>query len=193
MAELNARLTRATANKINNASQLLKMAERALSDPDEFIARRGQMLDYATSGLVNALEQWLSARALRLSNAAGRLFPPERQLAEAKGVLSELSLRLVKSTAIDLERRQQAVSNIGRLLDANSFERVLDRGFALVTDRNGGPIKRSAELPEHANALIRFADGQRLATFDRDAAAPISPHPKSKPAPGQDQRQKDLF
>ncbi|MGB0196769.1 MAG: exodeoxyribonuclease VII large subunit [Candidatus Puniceispirillaceae bacterium] len=193
MAELDARLTRAAANKINNASQLLKMADRALSDPGEFIARRGQMLDYAVSGLANGLEQWLSARALRLSNAAGRLFAPERQLAEAKGTLSELSLRLTKSMAIDLERRQQAIANIGRLLDANSFERVLDRGFALVTDQRGVPVKRSAELPEHANALVRFADGQRHATFDRDVAAPTSPRPKPKPAPRQDQRQKDLF
>jgi len=192
MAELDARLTRATANKINNASQLLKMADRALSDPGELIARRGQMLDYAVSGLANGLEQWLSARALRLSNAAGRLYPPERQLAEAKGRLSELSLRLTKSMAIDFERRQQAVANVGRLLDANSFERVLDRGFALVTDQRGVPVKRSAELPEHANAVIRFADGQRHATFDSDAV-PTSPRPKSKPAPRQDQRQKDLF
>ncbi|GIR33397.1 MAG: hypothetical protein CM15mP46_3920 [Alphaproteobacteria bacterium] len=39
-------------------------------------------------------------------------------------------------------------------------------------DRSAGvPVKRSAELPEHANALVRFADGQRHATFDRDAAA----------------------
>jgi len=94
--------------------------------------------------------------------------------------------------AIDLERRQQAVANVGRLLDANSFERVLDRGFALVTDQRGVPVKRSAELPEHANAVIRFADGQRHATFDSDAV-PTSPRPKSKPAPRQDQRQKDLF
>ena len=193
MVELDARLTRATANKINNASQLLKMADRALSDPGEFIARRGQMLDYTVSGLANGLEQWLSARALRLSNAAGRLFPPERQLAEAKGALSELNLRLTKSMAIDLECRQQAIANIGRLLDANSFERVLDRGFALVTDQQGVPVKRSAELREHANALVRFADGQRHATFDRDVAAATSQRPKSEPAPRQDQRQEDLF
>ena len=95
--------------------------------------------------------------------------------------------------AIDLERRQQAIENIGRLLDANSFERVLDRGFAFVTDQRGMPVKRSVELPEHADALVRFADGQRHATFDRDAAALTSPRPKSKPAPRRDQRQKDLF
>jgi len=193
MAELDARLTRATANKINNASQLLKMAERALSDPDEIIARRGEMLDYAVSGLANGLEQWLSVRALRLSNAAGRLYPPERQLAEAKGRLSELSLRLTKSMAIDLERRQQAVEHVGRLLDANSFERVLDRGFALVTNQHGVPVKRSAELPTHANALVRFADGQRHATFDKDTATPPSPRQKTKPAARHDQRQDDLF
>ena len=95
--------------------------------------------------------------------------------------------------AIDLERRQQAAANLGRLLDSNSFERVLDRGFALVTDQCGVPVKRSTELPENANALIRFADGQRHATFDLGGAVPASPRPKSKPLQRQDQRQEDLF
>ena len=202
MAELDARLARAVANKIENAGQFLNMAKRALVDPAEFIARRAEMLDYAVSGLANGLEQWLAARSLRLSHTAGRLHPPERQLAEAKAGLSELSLRLTKSMALDLERRQQATDNVGRLLDANSFKRVLDRGFALVTDLHGVPVKRSAEAPKHAHTVIRFADGQRHAQLDskdkipqdktpQDAA--VKPRKKPKSASPPDQKQDDLF
>jgi exodeoxyribonuclease VII large subunit len=202
MAELDARLARAVANKIENAGQFLNMAKRALVDPAEFIARRAEMLDYAVSGLANGLEQWLAARSLRLSHTAGRLHPPERQLAEAKAGLSELSLRLTKSMALDLERRQQATDNVGRLLDANSFKRVLDRGFALVTDLHGVPVKRSAEAPLHAHTVIRFADGQRHAQLDPQDKIPqdktpqdvaVKPRKKLKSASAPDQKQDDLF
>jgi len=202
IAELDARLTRSTAQKIETAAQMLKSAGRALLDPAEFIARRGQMLDYAVAGLTNGLEQCLGARTLRLSHASGRLYPPERQLAEAKGQLSELNLRLSKAVSIDLDRRGQSLQNLGRLLDANSFERVLDRGFALVTNADGVPLKRAADTPKNALASVRFADGQREVQFDpasarsaKDTAAtnPAPAGKAAKPPPKKDQRQTDLF
>ena len=94
------------------------------------------MLDYAVSGLANGLEQWLSAR-FTLVKCSWAIICARTPARRSQRRLSELSLRLTKSMAIDLERRQQAIANIGRLLDANSFERVLDRGFALVTDQRG--------------------------------------------------------
>lgn len=193
MAELNARLTRATINKVDNAAHFLTMANRALSDPGEFIARRGETLDYAVISLANGLEKWLAARSLRLSNAAGRLYPPERQLAETNSHLSELGLRLKKSIALDLERRQRTVINVGRLLDANSFERVLDRGFALVTRLDGMPVKRSAEMPKYAHALVHFADARRRAKFDMQGATNVLERKKSKLILKPDPNQDDLF
>jgi len=171
LAEMDARLKRGAAAKIDTANQLLKMATRALIDPGEFIARRGQMLDYAVAGLTNSLEQWLSARALRLSATVGRLYPPERQLAEARGRVSEMGTRLTKAMSVGLERRLQVVENAGKLLDANSFERVLDRGFALVTDVDGTPVKRAGDAPPGAVVGIRFADGQRHAQLDKGAGS----------------------
>jgi len=78
----------------------------------------------------------------------------------------------------------------------------LDRGFALVTDLHGVPVKRSAEAPKHAHTVIRFADGQRHAQLDpqdkipqdktpQDAA--VKPRKKPKSASPPDQKQDDLF
>ena len=53
-----------------------------------------------------------------------------------------------------------------RLLEANSFERVLERGFALVTTPEGLPIKRAAEAAEGAEVTVRFADAARRARLD---------------------------
>jgi exodeoxyribonuclease VII large subunit len=217
------------------------------------IQRRAQSLDYALGGLFRGLDQWLSARALRLSGLAGRLQPPatklaeaagrlsqigqrfeqhfatslatrqqrldnlilrppETKLAEAAGRLSQIGQRFEQHFATSLANRQQRLDNISKLLDANSFERVLDRGFTLVTDAAGAPIKRAAAAPDQANVMIRFADGTRGAVLNANASAsaggmaqPVKAisnpgsnrgsKPKPKPArkPADDDRQDKLF
>jgi exodeoxyribonuclease VII large subunit len=166
LSEVNARLMRATARKLENAGQQTALAARGLVDPADLIQRRAQSLDYALGGLFRGLDQWLSARALRLSGLAGRLQPPETKLAEAAGRLSQIGQRFEQHFATSLANRQQRLDNISKLLDANSFERVLDRGFTLVTDAAGAPIKRAAAAPDQANVMIRFADGTRGAVLD---------------------------
>ena len=182
------------------------MAARGLVDPAYLIQRRAQSLDYALGGLFRGLDQWLSARALRLSGLAGRLRPPETKLAEAAGRLSQIGQRFEQHFATGLANRQQRLDNISKLLDANSFERVLDRGFALVTDAAGAPIKRAAAASDQANVMIRFADGTRGAVLDASASASglalpvkaisnLESKPKPKPArkPADDNRQDKLF
>jgi exodeoxyribonuclease VII large subunit len=176
------------------------------------IQRRAQSLDYALGGLFRGLDQWLSARALRLSGVAGRLQPPETKLAKASGRLSQIGQRFEQHFATSLANRQQKLDNIAKLLDANSFERVLDRGFTLVTDAAGVPIKRAAAAADQANVMIRFADGTRGAVLDGDVttntsasassstsglAQPVkavsSPEPNPGPKPADDDRQDKLF
>jgi len=197
---------RATARKLENAGQQTALAARGLVDPADLIQRRAQSLDYALGGLFRGLDQWLSARALRLSGLAGRLRPPETKLAEAAGRLSQIGQRFEQHFATGLANRQQRLDNISKLLDANSFERVLDRGFALVTDAAGAPIKRAAAASDQANVMIRFADGTRGAVLDASASASglalpvkaisnLESKPKPKPArkPADDNRQDKLF
>ena len=249
LSEVNARLMRATARKLENAGQQTALAARGLVDPADLIQRRAQSLDYALGGLFRGLDQWLSARALRLSGLAGRLQPPETKLAEAAGRLSQIGQRFEQQFATglanrqqrldnlilrspetklaeasgrlsqigqrfeqhfvtSLANRQQRLDNISKLLDANSFERVLDRGFTLVTDAAGAPIKRAAAAPDQANVMIRFADGTRGAVLDATTSAsaggmaqPVKaipnpgPKPVRKPArkPADDDRQDKLF
>ena len=76
-----------------------------------------------------------------------------------------------------------ALDQAGRLLEANSFERVLERGFALVTTSDGVPVKRDAEAAYGATVQVRFADGDRLASLDPDTdEAPGSVVSSPRPA-----------
>jgi hypothetical protein len=46
---------------------------------------------------------------------------------------------------------------------------VLDRGFALITNNQGVPIKRAAAAPLNSAVTIRFVDGERDAVLGTHA------------------------
>ena len=52
------------------------MAERGLLNPAEMVERRAQSVDLAVAGLDRGIDRRLSDAALRLSNSAARLRPP---------------------------------------------------------------------------------------------------------------------
>ena len=130
-----------------STGQKIAIAARGLVDPADLIQRRAQTLDYALGGLYRGLDHWLSSRTVRLSGLAGRLNPPETKIAKVQGRLSQLVQRFDQQLANGLAQRQQKLDNLVRLLGASSFERVLDRGFALVTNKHG--MCRSNGPPPH--------------------------------------------
>ena len=197
ISETEARLKRGISQRLETANQMVRMAARGLLDPAEMIARRGQMLDYALAGLNTSLERVLAARRLDLSGMAGRLRPPEIRLAEMSGHFTWLSDRLANTFGQIVERHEQAVNSAGKLLDAHSFERVLDRGFALVTNIEGTPLKRSIDALHGAEVTLRFADASRQALLDPDNIAPKTSKPAkkaaAKPSTDKDTKQDSLF
>jgi exodeoxyribonuclease VII large subunit len=51
-------------------------------------------------------------------------------------------------------------------LDSVSYEKVLERGFALVADGGGHPITRAAAVRPGSRLSLRFADGTVGAAAD---------------------------
>ena len=172
LGEVDARLFRACAQKLESSSQKVAIASLGLVDPDDMIQRCSQTLDYALGGLFRGLDQWLSSQMVHLSELASRLQPPETKIAEAQGRLSQFGQRFDQEFANGLTQRWQKLDNLEKLLDANSFERVLDRGFALVTDNDGVSIKRAVAALANASVTIRFADAERGAVLDSGPTDP---------------------
>ena len=139
----------------------------------------------------------LAVRRLYLSGLAGRLRPPETRLAEMSGHFTRLSDRLASTFGQMIERREQALNSAGKLLDAHSFQRVLDRGFALVINAEGAPLKRASDAPQGAEVTLRFADASRRALLDPDNIAPktskSAKKAAAKPSTGKDTKQDSLF
>ena len=63
-----------------------------------------------------------------------------------------------------MERLTARLDQVGRLLEASSYQKVLARGFALISDANDGRILKSAEDAANSSAVnLRFADGKLTA------------------------------
>ena len=179
--EMETRLLRAVNQRLDRATQAVRMAERGLLNPAEMVERRAQSVDLAAAGLDRGIDRRLSEAALRLSNSAARLRPPEARLAEVGASLASLGGRLSQVIDHQFSLRRAALDQASRLLDANSFERVLDRGFALVTAADGRPVKRAAEAGAAADVTLRFADATRQARLDPDGPPANPARPKSAP------------
>ena len=66
-----------------------------------------------------------------------------------------------------MNTKETKLNFFGQLLEASSFNRVLDRGFSLVMNNEGKPIKLSSEAPKNAYVKIKFSDKIRTAQLDK--------------------------
>jgi exodeoxyribonuclease VII large subunit len=90
----------------------------------------------------------------------------ERERVDA---LSERALRAVFGL---IERREAAVAHAGQVLAALSYQGVLARGFALVRDPAGSPVRTAAAVRPGARLDIEFADGHVGALAEGGRAKP---------------------
>ena len=119
----------------------------------------------AQSRVLQAIQRDLNTRKTLLSHIAARVVSPKDRLREQAQRCDELSMRLERAFRVRLERRRSLLEQLMGKLDALSPLKVLERGYALVREDQGGepgPILRSAEQIHDGQQLqITFSDGTR--------------------------------
>ena len=78
--------------------------------------------------------------------------------------------RSQRATLALLKQHQVRIERAERLLSAFSYREVLKRGFALVRDGDGHPLRAAAGVAAGMRLDIEFADGRVAATADGDGA-----------------------
>ena len=154
----------------------LRSAARALPDAEEVLALPRQRLDHAASALRRALRANAQIHHVGFSRIAGRLSPHllrggvERRR-ERMVAFAERAKRAVRQL---VAARQARAERGGQLLAALSYRGVLARGFALVRDAAGRPLRTAAAVTAGMAIEIEFADGRVGARAD-DAEAAAKP------------------
>ena len=95
-----------------------------------------------------------------------------------------------------MERRAARIERAGGLLAALSYHGVLARGFALVRDRTGRPLRTAASVAVGMAIDVEFSDGHvgaRAEVVQASAAARPEAPRRRRRARGPDPGQGNLF
>lgn len=177
----------------------LRAATRALPARDELLADPRQRLDAVMKRLPRALHANAQLHRTHLTRAAARLTPRllKLRLARSSEIVAALGQRGQRARTNYMQRRSDRLCSAGQLLAAFSYRGVLARGFALVRDGAGHPLRSAAAVAAGSRLDIEFSDGRVGAVADGERAVQ-SPAAKPKPRPrggsgGQSGGQGNLF
>lgn len=137
---------------------------RGLPRLDEVLALPAQRLDAIALRLERGLLQNVTTQKVRLDQKSARLNLKALSQTINQQVLriGELHLRCHRAYENSLRRLLDGLTASARQLGLLGHESVLARGFALVLDAAGLPIRQSAQAPVGSNVTIQLADKQTL-------------------------------
>ena len=177
---------------------------RGLPRPDRLLEQANQAVDDQSDRLRNALTNLLAARGGAVERAGAGIRSPAQQVARAgervggfgERLANALDGRLANAGAryrmLDAGRRMRdsvqrqrdaagaRLGALAALIESLSYERVLERGFAVVRDTAGKPVARAAAAAPGSAIDIQFADGRLGARLDG------KPQPSRKAKRGSD-------
>jgi exodeoxyribonuclease VII large subunit len=189
VSDLGSRQRACMLKTIEHRRAALRSAGRALPTPDGLLGPQRQRVDLASAKLKPALARLArlhETNLARLAHSLVRHSPvavlreagarlrawggdrPEtafaRQVARKRERLPILGGRLGQAVAVRHDRRRQRLGTLAQLLETLSYKSVLERGFALVRDAAGTPVRSAAGVSPGEELAIDFADGAVRAT-----------------------------
>jgi exodeoxyribonuclease VII large subunit len=139
---------------------------RGLGDPKRLLEHAAQRLDGLSTRLDAGLSNWLQQRASLVKELAAKISPRPlmQKISDAQRHINNLAERLVNTEHKILKERAQKLHNLSSLLESLSFERVLERGYAVVFDGAGNIVSTAKQATAEKDLKIRFKDGETPVT-----------------------------
>jgi exodeoxyribonuclease VII large subunit len=160
---ISASITGATRQTINGHRRHLAHLMARLRDPETLIRQARQRLDDATAELAKALQTQVEAGRGQVRELTARLMNPvawRATVAARRARVAHLRERLDAGMRTASEGRRAQLGAAAQRLDAVSPLRVLERGYAVVTQRSSGRVVSDADQVAVGEELrIRLARG----------------------------------
>ena len=162
LAQLQLRMSQGQQQRFHRLSDKLEGLSRGLPKPQALLDQKTQRLDDWGERLLLALPQLIKRKQDTLHLLASRLQPRIllQEIVSVSKQISDLHQRSGLAVMRSLERRSQTLSSIDSLLEALNYQRVLERGFALVKDGQGRVVSSAARAAEAGDLTLVFKDGQ---------------------------------
>jgi exodeoxyribonuclease VII large subunit len=138
----------------------LESVSRGLPNLGQLLGDASQRLDDWTERFDNSLKSGMNERQQTFNHLSHLLIKPDALIKSAADRLSSETRALQQTKTIIFNERRSNLSRLSQLLESYSYERVLDRGFSMVTDVNQKPIISANELSDGNKVIVRLKDGE---------------------------------
>jgi exodeoxyribonuclease VII large subunit len=186
------RIRHSLRRSLGNSRDRLRAAAGTLPRPLDILGAAGQRLDRAASLLRSSLElafeKKKSSFAALVPHVSARAL--ERALAVERHQFDHLSRRIAPAARRFFGVQADRLGALGKLLNSLSYERVLDRGFAVVLDDAGEIVRAPGEVQPGESLTARLAEGDLGVTAS--GAPALRRRGRPKPA-SPDDGQTSLF
>ena len=145
----------------------LDAARRLRDHGRRAVLTRARML----STLTRAPEAHIQRQRVRLHQQLREIRAgSRRRLGDERALVARRALVIARkgdSTLLDVRgRRPRELEQMLRVLDGHDPQRTLERGYALVSDREGRPVASASDARRDERLRVRFADGEIDATVE---------------------------
>ena len=162
--DLGARLVGAAGRLLRDGRTRLDGLARGLPNLRRLTEELAQRLDEWTDRLINAFGFGIESRRADLARLAAEIPKPQQQVDYAKGLLKREARALKAARKTVFAEPRRALKQAAALLESFSYQRVLERGFVLVSDAADRPLDSVAKLSPGMGVRLGFHDGSAEAT-----------------------------
>ena len=159
---------------------------------DNVLANPRQRFDLIAGRLLPALDIGRKTHESNLRAVTARLRPDtlRRDIIRKNDIVQNTGREAQLSMGRLLQKSRDKLASAGKLLDAYSYQGVLERGYVLVSDTDGKVVRKGKPLKSGQTVSLTFRDGKRGAVID---GTPSSKRRAKKPVKLQEKIQGDLF
>jgi exodeoxyribonuclease VII large subunit len=159
-----------------------------LGDPAKLLENRAQKLDHIGDKMTRSFRELIAGKSRNIIEFGARLRHPQDRVAQEKKMLERWSEQLLKAGTKLVENKGEKLRHLDKMLEAYSFENVLERGFAVIYD-SAGTILTDAGQARAAQAIkIRFRGKEFVDAATGDIEKEKRTRKKSDKKPGNGQQ-----
>ncbi len=161
--ELNSRRYVAYQNNLENLKNLL--SKMKLSRPKDLLNHKIQNYDFILMNMFNLMNKKIKEIENILYTNSNLLKPPIILINNLENKFNLLILKFLNSFKKIIDIKELKLITTLKLMEANSFQKTLEKGFAIVLDTENNIIKKYDDAKGYEEGKVQFIDGIRKITF----------------------------
>ena len=161
--ELNSRRYVAYQNNLENLKNLL--SKMKLSRPKDLLNHKIQNYDFILMNMSNLMNKKIKDIENIFYTNSNLLKPPFILINNLENKFNLLILKFFNSFKKIIDSKKLKLITTLKLMEANSFQKTLEKGFAIVLDNENNILKKYDDAKGYQEGKVQFIDGIRKITF----------------------------